>query len=368
MEMTRMRVIEVIVLGAVLCMGLVFGPQSLGVDVDFLEGIAVQQSYADHSFDTLRHFAMQDGISASYVYGPQGVLAKRTTVNQETTTFFYHLDNLGSVRLVTDDEKNIVVSATYHPFGETSVQEGSERYLFTGKEKDTTELYYYRARYYDPEIGRFLTRDTYTFLPNDSRLLGSAWETSPAFQKVPNRWLENSQALNRYTYALNNPLRYSDPTGLLPKCCDDECEYLCESNDETHSRTGNSTICDEEGYPLPPKKSEDPPEKPEDPDKKTALKSYCDECDCMENEDVKELIKEKKFEENVSNVAAGIGLVACAVFGGFFGFFSLGIGIMMGVYCGAMALDAVIERNKEMDEKFKNEFSEAGCECAYMCS
>jgi len=54
---------------------------------------------------------------------------------------------------------------------------------------DNTGLYYYNARYYDPEIGRFISPDT--IVPN------------PA----------NPQSLNRYSYCLNNPLKYIDPSG-----------------------------------------------------------------------------------------------------------------------------------------------------------
>jgi RHS repeat-associated protein len=61
--------------------------------------------------------------------------------------------------------------------------------LFTGQRLDDTGLYYYGARYYDATIGRFISADTVT--PN----------------------LTNPQALNRYSYALNNPLKYIDPSG-----------------------------------------------------------------------------------------------------------------------------------------------------------
>jgi RHS repeat-associated protein len=96
--------------------------------------------------------------TATYMYGPTGLLAKRTTIQGETHTFYYHTDHLGSTRLVTDGSKTIVTDAVYHPFGEPTVT-GEEPYLYTGKEKDETGLYYYGARYYDCEIGRFITRD-----------------------------------------------------------------------------------------------------------------------------------------------------------------------------------------------------------------
>jgi RHS repeat-associated protein len=61
--------------------------------------------------------------------------------------------------------------------------------LFTGQRLDSTGLYYYGARYYDAGMGRFISPDT--IIPN------------PA----------NPQSFNRYSYCLNNPLKYMDPTG-----------------------------------------------------------------------------------------------------------------------------------------------------------
>ena len=129
---------------------------------------------------------------ACYVFGPTGLLVKRTTINQESNTCYYHKDHLGSIRSVTDSGKDIIATSTYHPFGETEVEEGSEHYLFNGKEKDTTDLYYYGVRYYDPQIGRFITRD----LIKGNRM--------------------NSQSLNRFSYCYNSSLRFIDPEGLEP--------------------------------------------------------------------------------------------------------------------------------------------------------
>jgi RHS repeat-associated protein len=127
--------------------------------------------------------------AATYIYGPTGRLTKKTTINGETNTFFYHTDRLKSTRLVTDENKTIVSAVTYHPFGESSTEHGSENHLYTGKEKDSSGLYYYGARYYDPEIGRFITRDQ-------------------NYGKI-----SQPQALNKYTYCINNPIRYIDPDG-----------------------------------------------------------------------------------------------------------------------------------------------------------
>jgi RHS repeat-associated protein len=73
------------------------------------------------------------------------------------------------------------------PFGESSGSVGviEELARFTGKEPDSeTGLYYFNSRWYDPHTGRFITED-------------------PA-----------RDGANWYTYVLNNPLKYTDPTGL----------------------------------------------------------------------------------------------------------------------------------------------------------
>lgn len=125
------------------------------------------------------------GQEAIYVYGPTGRIAK----NVGGLTDYYHTDHLGSTRLLTDEQGNVVTDATYKPFGE-SINEQNECYLFNGKEKDvSTGLYYYGARYYDPEIGRFLTRDIWSGTIGDP------------------------QSLNRYAYCYNNPIKYIDSWG-----------------------------------------------------------------------------------------------------------------------------------------------------------
>jgi RHS repeat-associated protein len=130
--------------------------------------------------------------TATYIYGPTGRLAKRTEIQGETHTYYYHADHLGSTRLVTDESRNVVTEAVYSPFGETTA---TGEYLYNGKEKDATGLYYYGARYYDCDIGRFITKDP---------LIGKK---------------DNPQSLNRYVYCLNNPVTLIDPAGLAAKMC-----------------------------------------------------------------------------------------------------------------------------------------------------
>jgi len=98
---------------------------------------------------------------------------------------------LGSTSVVTDSSGAQYGYTRYYPYGSTRDSGGSldTSKKFTGQRLDGTGLYYYGARYYDPVIGRFISPDT--LVPN------------PA----------NPQAFNRYSYVLNNPLKYTDPTG-----------------------------------------------------------------------------------------------------------------------------------------------------------
>jgi len=108
---------------------------------------------------------------------------------------FYHGDHLGSVNLVTDEEGRVVQRIEYKPFGEPYLIEGQNvsPHKFTGKRLDeSTGLYYFGGRYYDPQLGRFIQPDP--LVPNPG----------------------NPQDLNRFTYARNNPLKYTDPTGYRP--------------------------------------------------------------------------------------------------------------------------------------------------------
>jgi len=76
-------------------------------------------------------------------------------------SYYYHSDGLGSVTNPTDSTGTIVESYAYDVFGKPSaVSTVGNRYMFTGREYDAeTELYYYRNRYYDNGIGRFVSVD-----------------------------------------------------------------------------------------------------------------------------------------------------------------------------------------------------------------
>ncbi|MBU6998115.1 MAG: exo-alpha-sialidase, partial [Theionarchaea archaeon] len=153
---------------------------------EWLESLQDYQTiiYIYSGHDIVYEKNMTTGQEATYVYGPCGRLAKKVN----GLTDYYHTDHLGSTRVATNEQGNTVTEAMYTPFGE-SVVEGDENFLFTGKEKDSSGLHYYGARYYDSSLGRFITRDTW---PGEIR---------------------DPQSLNGYTYCKSNPMKYIDQWG-----------------------------------------------------------------------------------------------------------------------------------------------------------
>ena len=108
------------------------------------------------------------------------------------TKGYYVNDGHGDVTAVLDESCDVLASYTYTTFGDERTVEGSfdNPYRYTGEYLDEeTGLYYLRARYYSPEMHRFISEDSYK---------GNV--RSPLSQ-------------NLYIYCLNNPLVYRDPSG-----------------------------------------------------------------------------------------------------------------------------------------------------------
>ena len=111
------------------------------------------------------------------------------------TVAYYHTDAIGSVRMVTDTNQQ-ATRHDYLPFGQESPSGVQEFRLFGGKEHDlATGFDYFGGRYYAGGHGRFTTVDP--VLDADSALA-------------------NPQLWNRYTYGLDNPLKFTDPDGRNP--------------------------------------------------------------------------------------------------------------------------------------------------------
>jgi RHS repeat-associated protein len=109
-------------------------------------------------------------------------------------TRFYQTDALGSIIALTDETGVSKTQYGYDPFGNVTIsgETSDNPFEYTGRENDGTGLYYYRARYYSPELQRFISED-------------------------PICWRGGN---NFYTYVTNNPVKLKDPSGTGP--CEDE--------------------------------------------------------------------------------------------------------------------------------------------------
>lgn len=133
-----------------------------------------------------------------YIHYGGGLLATESDIDGEK---HYHLDHLGSPRLVTDTSQQVKARHVYAPYGEelTEPLQDEGRLRFTGHERDDLDqggqvgdLDYMHARYYSPWLGRFSSVDAVLGSPSN-----------------PGGW-------NRYVYANDNPLRFTDPDGNSP--------------------------------------------------------------------------------------------------------------------------------------------------------
>jgi RHS repeat-associated protein len=133
-----------------------------------------------------------------YVYRGGALLAAHTPQGLH----HFHLDHLGSPRLITGANGTTLAQHLYFPFGEEATNPGQddEALQFTGHERDdldlgaatTRDLDYQHRRFFSPHLGRFLSTDP---------LAGHSL--------VP-------QAFNLYGYTLGNPVKYTDPRGMWP--------------------------------------------------------------------------------------------------------------------------------------------------------
>jgi RHS repeat-associated protein len=134
-----------------------------------------------------------DGKKTFYVYG-LGLIGEETDSDYQA----YHFDLRGSTVALTDATGNVVERFAYSPYGGLvsgqSPVEIDTPFLFNGMYgvmTDDTGLYYMRARYYNPEIRRFINQDPL--------MLG---------------FVAEGQTLNRYAYVTGEPVSYVDPFGL----------------------------------------------------------------------------------------------------------------------------------------------------------
>ena len=128
-------------------------------------------------------------VQERYTYGPG--IDEPLVGQRQPKIFFYEADGLGSLTSLTDPTGAVAATYTYDSFGFLTNSTGSATnwFRYTARQFDSdTALYYYRARYYDPTIGRFISEDPIRF----------------------------KGGFNFYGYTSNNPIGRRDPSGLCP--------------------------------------------------------------------------------------------------------------------------------------------------------
>jgi RHS repeat-associated protein len=134
---------------------------------------------------------VRGGGTLKYVHGP--LADEPLAVDDGSTPAYYHADALGSLVKAANAAGVVTLTHRYDAWGNPEVGATEPAYAFTGREWDPeTGLHYYRARYYDPKAGRFVTED-----PIGLR----------------------SRQTNFYAYVRDNPINLKDPSGLDPTIC-----------------------------------------------------------------------------------------------------------------------------------------------------
>jgi RHS repeat-associated protein len=142
-------------------------------------------------------YEIRNEINVMHVFAGNNRVA---SIRSDGKNQFYHGNHLGSASVITDQYRDWKERIEYFPFGSyrEDVKNPSDpnfpdaNYTFTDQEDDDELGFYnYGARLYDPILGRFISPDRIVQTP------------------------ENPQSLNRYSYCLNNPLIYTDPSGEI---------------------------------------------------------------------------------------------------------------------------------------------------------
>ena len=179
-------------------------------------------------------------VSKYYFAGAARIAMRRVVIPQSMTLEYLLSDHLGSTSITTDAAGLKTSELRYKPWGEvryswikpdlnTTPAYEMTKYTFTGQrsEVDSFGLMFYNARWYDGATGRFAQADSI----------------------VPN--LFNSQSLDRYGYVLNNPVKYSDPSGHRVSCeVGEDCKQAQRLSRFSGARYWKALIKDEFGIAM----------------------------------------------------------------------------------------------------------------------
>jgi RHS repeat-associated protein len=195
-----------------------------------------------YDYDGRRFRRTVGSTNYDYIYDGRNLIGQRMTGVQDfvfgpgideplatkigSNIYYYSVDGLGSVALLTDTNGAVQNSYVYDAWGVSRSQSGSlaNPFTYTSREANEAGMLYYRARYHNPTIGRFVTEDPMMF----------------------------NGGINFYTYVENKSILFTDPFGL--KCCPKNLKVGCTPS---YSRNSNNSaiaviaveICAESDHP-----------------------------------------------------------------------------------------------------------------------
>jgi len=164
--------------------------------------------------EVLAETDLTGALPDEYIFFNGKRIARRKSTDEVN---YYFADHLGSSRVVTNATGQILDDADFYPFGgeRVVVSSSGNNYKFTGEERDPESgTDYFNARQYAYTLGRFLQPDEFEGGPIDAFSSNDPLLPGP----LPYADISNPQSLNKYPYAYNNPLSYTDPTGHCPLC------------------------------------------------------------------------------------------------------------------------------------------------------
>jgi RHS repeat-associated protein len=158
---------------------------ALGRRIQRTTSAGADERYVYDGQNVIQDLDSSSSVVTSYLNGP-GVDNHLRQTNSTTGVSYFLTDHLGSTSALTDGSGNVVEQISYDSFG-NHLASSQTRYTYTGRERDPdTGLMYHRARFYDPQLGRFINEDP----------------------------IGLNGGVNTYAYVLNSPTRFVDPSGL----------------------------------------------------------------------------------------------------------------------------------------------------------
>jgi hypothetical protein len=216
---------------------------------------------------------------------------------------------------------------------------------------------------------KIYNRDPYTWLPDDLRSSGNSGDLI--------RWLITPQRFDGYSYAENNPIRYSDPTGLSHYlvCCDNQaCTNFCADDDAPNSNPGGSEGSQKYLVGDPDDSNQSDDSKGNEDDDSDTIKprsELCKDCDCKDRPDIKALKKLKtKVHLGELGITAAYALL-CGIVGAMLcaagGPVAIGCGVFGAAFCGIVFGELTRVSMEDFFKDIDSIMDQLKCSCAIYC-